>query len=279
MIIRVITVHSGRTQRLKRIGSGLSMIDEGRTCRCRRILTILDETVGRVREGAGLPGVVGSGGRDDDAGAFGFEHLGCVDEVGFVREDGLGDTAEFHQHSPHTSSESMRVHSLISRLTSGGIVVVHRITIGAPVICRRQTPAIIVPKLNDDIIARFERAGDGVEAAFARVAACGAARDGLVVDSDVHVVDERGAPAFGAVVVAGRDHRAVAGEVEGLRCGARHGEEECWECVVHDGCLSLGTKEDEWLASGMARSIFASGTTRRSYISFTKLLEWNESSK
>jgi hypothetical protein len=83
---------------------------------------------------------------------------------------------------PPVRADAKENAALVGRLARRRVVVVDDAAVRAAVVRRGQTPAVIIPELDDHEVASLHGGCERGEAALTRVRARGSSRDGVVHD-------------------------------------------------------------------------------------------------
>ena len=75
-----------------------------------------------------------------------------------------------------------KIYLLVNSATGRSVVAVDRSAVCASIVRRRQRSAVVVPELDDHVVAGLDRSGHGCEAPLAGETARGTAGDGIVDD-------------------------------------------------------------------------------------------------
>jgi hypothetical protein len=129
------------------------------SCIGNHLLTVGCESTGCVRACTCLANVVWRRARNDNFGTLGDQLLGCQGQIGDI---GL------HRDTCNRNA------SLTART----------IAVGATVVCGGERSTIVVSKLDDDPVARYNFVGDGRESGLIVIRPSGTAGYGIVLDGN-----------------------------------------------------------------------------------------------
>lgn len=173
MVIRVERVDRVCAERLKDASCISSMIHIVYSCPLSRQLGIPDKSVRRIGECSALPWVVGRLAGDQDVGTLLQKQQRRIFDVRWEGEDSLG-------------------HPVVHGLT--GLIAIARAVSTAVIVGERT--AVVVSKLDNNIVACLEDVGDSLEAALAGVGARATTTNGLVRDLNRDAVGNVVTPSF-----------------------------------------------------------------------------------